>query len=135
MKPCRAIVTLVLLGAAAATLSAQEKPLGDSLTVSRPPASELSLSFSRPVPLSVPWLEREQDFAAPLPYLLIPVSIAPYPLLAASDPMQKPDLTAALRLQRARAESNSTLYTILGTVQVGGVAYLAYRHIKKYGFK
>lgn len=28
----------------------------------------------------------------------------------------------------------STLYSILGSVQVGAVAYMAYKHIKKYGF-
>jgi hypothetical protein len=48
---------------------------------------------------------------------------------------QKADLTSPLRLQMESEARLRTLYTILGTVQVGGVAYLAYRRIKKYGLK
>lgn len=45
------------------------------------------------------------------------------------------DLLAPLKLQLTREEELSTLYTILEAVQIGGVAYIAYRHIKRYGFK
>ena len=36
------------------------------------------------------------------------------------------DLLSPLKLQRAKENELSTLRTILGTVQLGGVAYLAY---------
>ena len=39
----------------------------------------------------------------------------------------KADLTATLRAQWAKDSELSTLRTVLGTVQIGGVAYLAYR--------
>ncbi len=45
------------------------------------------------------------------------------------------DLAAPWKLQLARENEHRTLYTILGTVQAGGVAYLAYKHIQKHGFK
>ena len=47
---------------------------------------------------------------------------------------QKLDLMAPLRLQMAREEKLKTLNAVLGTVQLGGVMYLAYKHVKKYGF-
>ena len=34
----------------------------------------------------------------------------------------------------AYAKKNRTLWMILGSVEMGGAAYIAYRHIKKYGF-
>ena len=46
---------------------------------------------------------------------------------------QKVDLISPLQLQMESANRLRTLRTVLGTVQIGGVAYLAYRHIKKYG--
>ncbi len=45
------------------------------------------------------------------------------------------DLAAPWKLQLARENQHRTLYTILGAVQAGGVAYLAYRHIRKHGLK
>ncbi len=39
----------------------------------------------------------------------------------------KADLTATLRAQWSKDNQLSTLRTVLGTVQIGGVAYLAYR--------
>jgi hypothetical protein len=38
-------------------------------------------------------------------------------------------------LERQREEDLKTLKYVLGTVQVAGVAYLAYRYLKKYGLK
>jgi len=32
------------------------------------------------------------------------------------------------------SQKYSTLYSIIGSVQIGAVTYLAYKHIKKYGF-
>lgn len=48
---------------------------------------------------------------------------------------QRADLISPLRLQMESADRLKTLRTVLGTVQFGGVVYLAYRHIKKYGLK
>ncbi|HCV43181.1 MAG TPA: hypothetical protein DGH68_06830 [Bacteroidetes bacterium] len=48
---------------------------------------------------------------------------------------QKADLISPLRLQMESEARLRTLRTVLGTVQVGGVVYMAYRRIKKYGLK
>ena len=45
------------------------------------------------------------------------------------------DLVSPWQFELTKQEELRTLRTILGTVQLGGVAYLAYRHIKKYGLK
>jgi len=46
---------------------------------------------------------------------------------------QRVDLISPFCLQMESEARLRTLQTVLGAVQVGGVAYLAYRHIKKYG--
>ena len=45
------------------------------------------------------------------------------------------DLISPWQCELTKQEELRTLRTILGTVQLGGVAYLAYQHIKKYGLK
>ncbi len=47
----------------------------------------------------------------------------------------KIDLDSPLRLQLAKQNEYGTMRAVLGTVQLGGVAYIAYRHLKKYGLK
>lgn len=133
MKSNQVLVAILLLAAGPALLTGQERPKPDSLQHPGPGPVEESISFSRPMPLIVPWLEQQQGFEYSFPTLLGPVSLEPYPLFTPEDLLPRPDLTASLRLQRAREESNRTLYAVLGSVQIGGVAYLAYQHIKKYG--
>jgi hypothetical protein len=57
------------------------------------------------------------------------------PLFVGTGFEPKIDLTAPLRLQRRKDEGLQLLYSVLGAVQAGGVAYLAYRHVKKYGLR
>lgn len=45
------------------------------------------------------------------------------------------DLSLPWKLQLARQAEYKTLYSILGAVEAGGVGYLAYKHIQKYGWK
>lgn len=45
----------------------------------------------------------------------------------------RPDLLAPLRAQWAREAQMGTFRAILGSIQIGGVAYLAYRHFAKLG--
>ena len=44
------------------------------------------------------------------------------------------DLLNALSQQYSASQSLKTFGSILGAVQVGAVGYLAYQHLKKYGF-
>ncbi|MGB5874747.1 MAG: hypothetical protein WBG01_11460 [Bacteroidota bacterium] len=46
----------------------------------------------------------------------------------------KVDMLASIHLQRERESGLQTLHMILGTVTAGAVAYIAYRHVMKYGF-
>lgn len=45
------------------------------------------------------------------------------------------DLSMPWKLQLARENEHRTMYSILGAVEAGGVAYLAYKHIQKHGWK
>jgi hypothetical protein len=48
---------------------------------------------------------------------------------------QRPiDLTASFRFQLDRQNQMRPLMNVLGTFQAGAAAYIAYRHVKKYGF-
>ena len=44
------------------------------------------------------------------------------------------DIAAPWKLQLAKENENRTLYMILSSINAGGALYLAYRHVKKYGF-
>lgn len=48
---------------------------------------------------------------------------------------QNLDVSEIWKIGKLREDELKTLRSILGSVQLGGVAYLAYRHIKKYGLK
>jgi hypothetical protein len=48
---------------------------------------------------------------------------------------EKTDLTAPLKLQLYQSESEKAFRITLGAAELGGVAYIAYKHIKKYGLK
>ena len=48
---------------------------------------------------------------------------------------QNLDLSPIWKLELAKQDEHKTLYTILGSIEAGGVAYLTYVHFKKYGLK
>lgn len=48
---------------------------------------------------------------------------------------QNLDVSEIWKIGKLREDELKTLRSILGSVQLGGVAYLAYKHIKKYGLK
>jgi hypothetical protein len=45
------------------------------------------------------------------------------------------DLLTSWKQELAKQEEYQTLRTILGSIEMGGVAYLTYLHFKKYGLK
>ena len=51
-----------------------------------------------------------------------------------TDRSMQSDILNALSKQYSASQSLKTLRSILGAVQVGAVGYLAYQHLKKYGF-
>jgi len=48
---------------------------------------------------------------------------------------QNLDVSEIWKIGKLKDDELKTLRSILGSVQLGGVAYLAYKHIKKYGLK
>lgn len=46
---------------------------------------------------------------------------------------EKTDIASPWKIYLEEQKKNSTWRSVLGSVQLGGVAYIAYRHIKKYG--
>ncbi len=57
--------------------------------------------------------------------------------LFAENPLiySRDDLVSPLLSKYHEDEKMNLFYTILGSVQAGAVGYMAYKHIKKYGFK
>ncbi|MFA6979673.1 MAG: hypothetical protein WC209_10150 [Ignavibacteriaceae bacterium] len=48
---------------------------------------------------------------------------------------QNLDVSEIWKIGKLKDDELKTLRSILGSVQLGGVAYLAYKHIKKYGLR
>lgn len=48
---------------------------------------------------------------------------------------EKTDLASPWKLELENQEAYRTMQTILGAIELGGVAYIGYQHIKKYGLK
>ena len=48
---------------------------------------------------------------------------------------QNLNLSTIWKLELAKQDEYKTLYTILGSIEAGGVGYLTYLHFKKYGLK
>jgi len=48
---------------------------------------------------------------------------------------EKHDLASPWQLELENQEAYRTMRAILGAIELGGVAYIGYRHIKKYGLK
>lgn len=125
------LLLLLTSGEPAIPQQKPELPPADTVVTRTGVRTEPILMFNPPMPLTVPNLEAI-EFLPPQPMFFLPEP-PPYPFLLLDQSGAKPDLLAPLRLQRAEEERMRTLYTVLGTVQVAGVAYLAYRHVKKYG--
>jgi hypothetical protein len=75
-----------------------------------------------------PHLQHQQSFASPLFFFegVQSPSGLPYPALSLQ---AKPDLLAPLRAQWAREANMGTFRTILGSLQLGGVAFLVARQL------
>lgn len=107
---------------------------GDTVTTARVVVIDPGVSLGRPLILLPPLLEGSL-------MLRVPASLQPGRPASLMDPwyvapvVPKADLLSPLRLQQQRDEEMKTLRMILGTVQLGGVAYIAYRHVTKYGFR
>lgn len=121
----------VAMAASQSAAAQQEKPaLPDTGTTGKVVIVDPGLSLGTPTLLLPRSLDERTAFVVP-PFLAT-VRGQPPPFLT-GQLRQEIDLLAPLHLQWKREEELRPLYTVLGAVQLGGVAYIAYRHIKKYG--
>ena len=105
-------------------------PSQDSSAVRRQTSEAIPFShprlFELPPPLNVDsqWFPGflRQSLASPLPSLLW-------------ESRQDFGIASAWKNEVLKQEEYKTLKTILGSIQAGGAAYLAYRYVKKYGLK
>jgi len=134
MKPRLRPTGLVILAVAglAAAHGQELHAVADSGETQRVIVIDPGITLGTPILLLPPSLDERGTFIVP-PFIT-PAAFPGRPMPFLTGPAATPiDLLAPLRLQRARENELKTLRTLLGTVQIGGVAYIAYRHLKKRG--
>jgi hypothetical protein len=90
------------------------------------------------------------DYLIRIPSFSLPMSLMAFPAEIRYDFNQSPvislqtsswklqqnlNLSPIWKLELAKQDEYKTLRTILGSIEAGGVGYLAYLHFKKYGLK
>ena len=126
-----AFLTLVLALAASAW-GQSEIATGDTVATGKIVLLDPGISLGRPTFLIPPSILEEPVFIVPPFFSSMDYAMAP-PFFAGWKE-KKLDLMAPLRLQMQREEKLQTLQTVLGAMQFGGAVYIAYQHVKKYGF-
>jgi hypothetical protein len=112
-------------------LSAQEVQ-DDSISTWRIELIEPAMTPGSTMFILPPHLEQPLQFSSPTFFFDGISSLSGSPDFGRSLEV-RPDLLAPLRAQWAREAQMGTFRTILGSIQIGGVAYLAYRHFAKLG--
>jgi len=112
-------------------LSAQEVQ-DDSISMFRIELIEPAMTPGSTMFLLPPHLEQPLRFSSPT-FFFDGVSSFPGSPDFGRSLEVRPDLLAPLRAQWAREAQMGTFRAILGSIQIGGVAYLAYRHFAKLG--
>jgi hypothetical protein len=123
----------VILRTSASPAQAQEANLGTdtSRVCSDIIIIDPRLALGKVTLLFPPVLQREARFA-PLSFTDMHPGIAP-PFPEVYGP--KADLMSPFLVQTQKESKLSTIYTIIGAVELGAAANVAYRHIKKYGLR
>ena len=112
-------------------LSAQEVQ-DDSISTWRIELVEPAMAPGSTMFILPPHLEQPLQFSSPTFFFDGISSLSGSPDFGRSLEV-RPDLLAPLRAQWAREAQIGMFRTTLGSIQIGGVAYLAYRHFAKLG--
>jgi hypothetical protein len=131
MKALGFILQLVLCAAA---LQAQEQDTSSIRDTSRVRGfviADPGIALRKAIILFPPSLQHDGRFES-FQFLDTPSGMPP-PLLNRVF-TQKADLLSPYLLQLQQESQAGSLHVVLGAAGLGGAAYLAYRHIKKYGF-
>jgi len=105
----------------------------DTASVRRIVIVDPGISLGRATLLLSPSFERDSLFIFPS-FLHLKEDFPVGPPFVGGVFEERVDLLSPLRLQMGKESQLRSLQVVLGTVEIAGVAYLAYRHIKKYGF-
>ena len=103
----------------------------DTATVRHIVLLDPGLSLGRAVLLLPPTEERDTMYIAPS-FLFLKGPVPSEPFFGESVGA-KADLVSPLRLQMEKESRLQTLQTVLGSVQLAGVSYLAYKQLKRAG--
>ena len=131
--PCGIFLSLVITLAA----SGQQRSDDDTTatdTVNRITIIDPGISYGRPT-LLFPLSLRHDAMSRISDYLFVGKTPGMPPPFLGGVMEEKLDLTFPFRLEMEREARLQPLWMVLGTMEFGGVVYVAYRHIKKYGLK
>lgn len=134
MKIADILVLICISTLAASGQQRSDDQPTDTASANKVTIIDPGISLGKPILLLPPSLQEEATPEIP-PFL--PSGVAPGvpPPFLGGMIDQKADLTSPLRLQMEREAKLRPLWTVLGTVQVGGAVYAAYRYLKKHGLK
>ena len=122
---------LFLLLPHCAALGQTSSPGGDSARVSGVVLVDPGISMGTPTLIFPPSFQPMPELG--MPFIEHAGAGLPPNFLDWQNP-PKADLLSPYLLKRESEKKLSTLYSIVGAVQLGAVAYVAYRHVKKFGF-
>jgi len=127
-----ALATVVFLGITVQSARAQEsapRQVADSVELR-------SLVFSRPgFTLAHPALIEAPELSGMPLMQEYPTTYLGYALLSTPSSQEtRPELTWQMTLSPQKRDPLQTIRMMVGAAEAGGAAYLAYKHIKKYGF-
>jgi len=128
-------ILLLLISCPSVVLGQQgsDTPAKDTTGAQRILLLDPGVALGKPTLLLPPSLESGFGTAFPsLFYAGAHVGLPPSLISMGFEP--KVDLASSIRLQQKRERGLQTLYVVLGAITTGAVAYIAYRHVEKYGF-
>lgn len=133
MRNMKATVIILVLGLVFAFTAFGQHP-SDTGAIHTVTLIDPGLALGKPTFLLPPSLRYDSKIMDPFSGYFGENSALP-PLLLGGTMGKRLDLLVSFRLQMESEARLRPLQTILGTVQFGGAAYLAYRYLKKNGLK
>lgn len=132
MRPIAVLLTLTVLCVSVASRSSAQNAQADSTVTPRIIFVEPGMAPGSTLILLPPQLEQPLPFSSPTFFFKDFISSSASLDFGRALEV-RPDLLAPLRAQWEREAKLGAFRTILGSIQIGGVAYLAYRQLAKSG--
>ena len=127
-----ALLVAALWCGAIPALAQQASQTSDTVLTTGVVLLDPGIALGKPVLLFPPSYQPGSEI---LPARFVKPFAASPPLFLLGPPgSPKADLLSPYVLELRRSQKMNTFYTILGAMELGAVAYIAYRHVKKFGF-